>query len=261
MSDDTGPIPVLDQGGNGDAAWSGRPMPPMPPLPPVTYPAGTDAAVSWEMSEDGEEPQEAADGPPSLPAELETMLAESDRRDEGRRPQRGWTPARRFTIALVAALLVMAGFVGGIAAQKSFGSTSASAAPSGFGAGQAPPGGATAGGQGQGQPQGQGQGQGDVTAGTVKMVDAGTVYVTTASGATVKVATTDSSRVVKMSVGTAGDITPGDSIVVQGNAGADGTVAATSVTVGAPGVSPFGGAGGGRRGGSASGGSAPSPPG
>ena len=71
---------------------------------------------------------------------------------------------------------------------------------------------------------------GSGTAGTVKLIDGANVYIADAAGNIVKV-TTQASTVVNVSkVGTVADLKPGDTIVVQGAAGADGFIAATAIS-------------------------------
>jgi hypothetical protein len=78
--------------------------------------------------------------------------------------------------------------------------------------------------------------------GTIKLVDGTTIYVTASDGSITKVTTAPATTISRSVSGTAADLQPGQTVVVQGAAGADGTVAATRVTEG--------GAGGGRGAGS-----------
>ena len=64
----------------------------------------------------------------------------------------------------------------------------------------------------------------------MKLVDGTNVYVTTADGSIVKVTTSPTSKVSKATPGSVGDLKAGDTVVVQGATGADGSVAATSIT-------------------------------
>jgi hypothetical protein len=66
------------------------------------------------------------------------------------------------------------------------------------------------------------------TTGTVKLIDGATVYVQTESGEVVTVRTSGGTTV--QVPGRLGDVKPGDRVSVDGAVGADGTVAATSVT-------------------------------
>ena len=84
------------------------------------------------------------------------------------------------------------------------------------------------------------------TIGTVKLIDGTNLYITDTSGNVVKVSTTGASFTKTVS-GAVTDVHPGDTVVVNGPAGADGTVAARSVVLGgAGGGGAFGGVGGGR---------------
>jgi hypothetical protein len=141
-------------------------------------------------------------------------------------------PRRRLapvTVALGTAALIAVGFLAGVLVQKHEGSSTAAAATSAAGAARAR--GAGAGGQGgQG---GAGRGFGAARsglAGQVKLVDGNNLYVTDFQGNTVKVATSDASRINKTSAGTIQDVKPGDTVVVQGPKGSDGNYTATTVT-------------------------------
>ena len=68
------------------------------------------------------------------------------------------------------------------------------------------------------------------TTGKVKLVDGANVYITTSDGSTVKVATSSSSKVRKSVDAAVSDLKAGDTIVVQGTTGADGTIAASSIS-------------------------------
>ncbi|GAA1086567.1 DUF5666 domain-containing protein [Kitasatospora arboriphila] len=89
-------------------------------------------------------------------------------------------------------------------------------------------------------PGGQGAG---FTRGTVASVDGTTVYLTDASGNTVKVTTADSTKVTLNKEGKIGDLQPGQTVTVLGQKGSDGSYTATQLTEGAAGG--FGGRGGG----------------
>ncbi|MFI5528974.1 hypothetical protein ACIA8O_10535 [Kitasatospora sp. NPDC051853] len=154
------------------------------------------------------------------------------------------------TLVLAGAVVATLGFVGGVQYQKGEGggATNAQGPRAGANQGQFPGGyGGTnrrAGGQngqnGQGLPNGQG-GQGGFTRGTVKQVDGSTVYLTDANGNTVKVTTTDATKVQLSKQGKAADLTPGQSVTVVGTPDGSGGYAATQLTEGAGGF-PGGGA-------------------
>jgi len=69
-----------------------------------------------------------------------------------------------------------------------------------------------------------------VTIGTVKLVDGDTIYVQTADGNVVTVKTDSKTTVSTAKKGKVSDVKAGQSVTVQGAAGTDGTVTATSVT-------------------------------
>ncbi|MFD5462074.1 hypothetical protein ACFWIQ_04475 [Kitasatospora sp. NPDC127059] len=96
------------------------------------------------------------------------------------------------------------------------------------------------GGQGQGG-QGQGGAQGGFTRGTVKAVDGTTVYLTDASGNTVKVTTGDSTKVQLNKEGKVADLQPGQSVTVVGTPDSSGGYAASQLVEGAAGAGGFGG--------------------
>ncbi len=68
------------------------------------------------------------------------------------------------------------------------------------------------------------------TTGQITAVDAQNITLTTAQGATVKVSVAPNTTVQTLSSGKVSDLKVGDSIIVAGARGADGSVAATSVS-------------------------------
>ncbi len=113
--------------------------------------------------------------------------------------------------------------------------TTTGAGAAGAGAGAAGAGAAGAGAAGPG-----------ATLGTVKLVDGNNVYVQDATGTITKVATTGQSTISITSTGTVASIKPGDTVVVTGTTGADGTVTASAVRdvgAGAGGLAGLGGGG------------------
>jgi hypothetical protein len=153
-------------------------------------------------------------------------------------------PARRrrlggLTMVLIVLLVAGLGVYGGVRLQKSRGSstsTSASALASAFaarlggarGTGTGTGGFGGAGGLGGGTGTG---GAGGGTFGTVKLVDGNTIYLSQANGSIIKVTTTPSGTTVTKTVpSSVSAIQPGETLVVQGTTGSDGTVSATRVT-------------------------------
>ena len=172
------------------------------------------------QSETNEHPQ-AIDVPPAPPY------------DDGEEPD--FTPrprkrAHRLTYVLGGLALVAIGTLGGIAIQKHEDRGSATTA-SATGATA----GAFAGGRGAGGAPGAGGGGGGAggagaTVGTVKLIDGSNIYVTEANGTVVKVAVNAASQLTKTDPATIKDITPGESVIVRGATGTDGSVTATAVT-------------------------------
>jgi len=75
-------------------------------------------------------------------------------------------------------------------------------------------------------------GAGDVTAGTITGIDGDTITLKLADGSTVKVTSSSDTTVTTSETSSVRDLAKGDSIVVSGTAGSDGTVAATTVREG-----------------------------
>ncbi|GLY51107.1 hypothetical protein [Lentzea sp. NBRC 102530] len=129
------------------------------------------------------------------------------------------------TVILGVAVLAIVAFVGGVFVQKSFGAgetpTRQNAAGRQFPGGGTPPSGTNR----------QGGGQfGRGTIGTIDHVDGTTVYVKTQNGQVVKVSTSDSTKVEIFSEGKLSDLKAGQQVVVQGQAGSDGTVNGQTIT-------------------------------
>ncbi|MDX8147725.1 hypothetical protein SK854_36835 [Lentzea sp. BCCO 10_0061] len=132
------------------------------------------------------------------------------------------------TVILGVAVLAIVAFVGGVFVQKSFGAsetpTRQNAAGRQFpgGNGGTPPSGTNR--------QGGGQFGGRGTAGTIDHVEGTTVYVKTQNGQIVKVSTSDTTKVEVTSEGKLADLKAGQQVVVQGQAGSDGTVSGQTIT-------------------------------
>jgi hypothetical protein len=144
----------------------------------------------------------------------------------------------RLTLLLLAALLVAAGFAGGILVQKHATPAAAAAGVPSFGGGF-PTGGFPAGGAGQGAGSGAaattGTGSSSTTdspvvIGTVVGVDGTTIIVKDLGGTQHKVTTTPSTTVSETTTLPAKQLKAGQSVVVNGSKKSDGTITATSVT-------------------------------
>ncbi|MFB7943866.1 hypothetical protein ACFC6L_03005 [Kitasatospora phosalacinea] len=158
------------------------------------------------------------------------------------------------TLALAGCVIAVLSFAGGVWYQKDDGTSGGTGNRAGAANGQFPGGGTGRGGYGQaaggtGQFPGAGGGQlpggaaGGFTRGTVKSVEGGTVYLTTADGSTVKVTTGDSTKVTTTKEGKVGDLQPGQTVTVTGSKAEDGSYSATQLTEGNA-MGGFGGRGG-----------------
>lgn len=146
------------------------------------------------------------------------------------------------TLVLVTLLVLAAVFAAGAWTHEAFGSSSPSTpARAGGQSGTQPTGRTGAGGYGQFGQGGYGQGGygqgggtrfagGRGTTGTIERVDGGTITVKTAQGSEVTVSTSDSTTVAVSKPGKLTDLKPGATVVVQGQADQNGTVAAQAIT-------------------------------
>lgn len=181
--------------------------------------------------------------------EMDTGTAHSPIWDEEIPPRPVRQKLGRITLGLFVLACAAAAFYAGVVVEKhSIGSTATaastrtSARPATTGAG--------AGGAGAGGGAG-----GGATVGQVKLIDGNNIYVTDSTGNVVKVATSSASQITVTSPGTVKDVKPGDTVIVTGTTGEDGTVSATAVRdSGAGGAGGFGGFGGRRGGGAGTGG-------
>lgn len=167
------------------------------------------------------------------------------------------------TLYLAAGVILVAGFLGGVQAHKWSSDGSSGPSPSGVAGGEergrartngyggppgasapqggygAPgganggPGGAPGGGPGSAaNGTGSRPGGGSGTAGTVTKVVGSTLYLRTASGETVKVKTTGTTKIRIVEDGRLRDLGAGTTVVVQGSTGQDGSLTATTVNEG-----------------------------
>jgi hypothetical protein len=194
---------------------------------------------------------------PTEPLVIADQYLDADAEDEDDdylpRPQVGRRiPA--LTAALLLAILATGAFFSGVEVQKRAGkakATNTSAALATAGATGNTNGAAATGTGGAAGFGGSGR-AGGRSIGLVTNVQPGVISITDAQGNVVKITTTANPTVSKSTQGTLSDIQIGNTIVVQGQQGSDGSVKATSITVGSL-SGGFGGSGGG--GGSGAGGS------
>jgi len=133
---------------------------------------------------------------------------------------------RRATLpvaGLAALALAAAGFSGGVEVQKGQGDGGGTSAAVSARAGGGAPGGTAA------------TSATSATTGTVKSTDGGTLTITTADGKAVKVTPSADATVTRNAKSDAGEVHPGDAVVIQGRTASDGSVTATSVTATAAG--------------------------
>jgi len=155
----------------------------------------------------------------------------------------------RATAILGVGLLAAATFLAGIEAQKQWGGSSSSGglgargAAFGAGAGTGTTGanGGTQGARGTGGGF-FGRGGGGFTAGTVKLVQGSTIYVTTTNGNVVKVSVPSSTAITKSVTTKLSGVHPGDTVTAIGTTSSDGVIKATSLRLGDTGF-PGGGFG------------------
>jgi hypothetical protein len=160
--------------------------------------------------------------------------------------------------ALLAALVVASGaFYAGVRVEKSHAKSSTTsnlaAAFSRFAGARAGGTGAAGGTGTRGGTAGGGAAGGaaaGATIGTVKLVDGHNVYVTDTAGGITKVVVGSGATVSVTKAGGVADVKPGDTVIVRGAAGKDGSVTATSLTDSGTGgaLGGFGGFGGGSAG-------------
>jgi hypothetical protein len=153
------------------------------------------------------------------------------------RPPKAKLP--RVTLALSAAALICAGFIGGVAIEKNSVGSGGTGRAGGFntsaftggrgGAGGF--GGGFGGGTGTGTGTGTGaSGAGNAITGTITVVSGNTLYVTSASGTVYTVTLSGTTAISIAQSGTTADLKAGQSVTIAGTAGTNGDVTATSVT-------------------------------
>jgi hypothetical protein len=147
-------------------------------------------------------------------------------------------------LALLGVLLVACGFIGGVLVEKGQTGSSGTGASGGLAArlaalrgGPGATGGASATSSAGGFSGrlGRTTGASRPTIGQVSYVDGRTLYVENTEGNTVKVRTSAGSTVTKTVTSSVKGIHPGETVVVQGTVDSRGTIAASSISVGAAG--------------------------
>ena len=169
---------------------------------------------------------------------------EADEEPLPKRPRRRLVTPISATLA--GALVGALGFIGGVEVQKSQddGSSGGNGAASAFAS--AGGSGAARGGFARGGGPQFGGGQSNATVGSVANKKGSTLYVKDSDGNLVRVKTTSHSKINRTASITAGAIHPGDTVIVQGETAASGTVVASTIratasNAGAAGLGGFGG--------------------
>lgn len=141
------------------------------------------------------------------------------------------------TLALAVIVVASAGFLGGAIVGKHYGSSGSGSLASEFSRFAAARASATAGaGSGSGaglSGRGGGGGEfaaGNATIGTIKLIDASTVYVQTLEGDIVQVSTSAGTKVTVSSTVPIKDLQPGETVIVEGSKNSRGGVTATSIS-------------------------------
>ena len=166
-------------------------------------------------------------------------------------------PRRRLAtpvnLGLLAVLVVTAGFIAGVLVEKG----QMGSASTGAGAGRRAAAGGGAAGTGTGAGAGRagaGAAAAGATIGTVSTLNGRTLYVTDTQGTTIKVIPASSATVIRTATSPVSAIHPGDTVIVQGVKGSDGSVTASSIRATAPNAAGggFGGLGAAAAGGTTS---------
>jgi hypothetical protein len=190
---------------------------------------------------------EQAEAPAAAEVSAEELLSIPPRADNlaeelAARPQRTKPP--KLTLALSAGVLIAAGFVGGVLAQKHYGTASggtgraARASPvagrgagAGAGTGAAGRGGFGGFGGGAGSAATGGFGGSSIT-GSITVVSGDTLYITSTTGTVYTVKTSGTTTVKLSSSGSLSQLKPGQTVTISGTQGSGGTVTATTITAG-----------------------------
>jgi hypothetical protein len=142
------------------------------------------------------------------------------------------------TLALAAIVVLSAGFLVGAMVGKHYGNSGSSNLAAEFrglaatraGASASPSAGAS-GAAGSGfAGRGGAFGAGNATVGTIKLIDGAIVYVQTTAGDIVQVATSAGTKVTISTTVPVKDLTPGETVIVEGSKNSSGAIAATSIS-------------------------------
>jgi len=199
------------------------------------------------FAEQPEDPEQA-EAPTASGVSAEELLSIPPRADNlaeelAARPQRTKLP--KLTLALSAGVLIAAGFVGGVLAQKHYGTASGGAgraalastfagrgAGAGTGTGAAGRGGFGGFSGGGGGGAATGGFAGSSITGSITVVSGDTLYVTSTTGTVYTVKTSGTTTVKLSSSGSLSQLKPGQTVTISGAQGSGGTVTATTITAG-----------------------------
>jgi hypothetical protein len=150
------------------------------------------------------------------------------------------------TLVLAAIVVASAGFLVGALVGKHYGGSSSGNLAGAFGGLAARPTTSAGGGSRTGAGAATGSrtglfGGGNATVGTIKLIDGATVYVQTAAGDIVQVATSAETKVTVSSTVPVKDLRPGETVIVLGSKNSSGAIAATSISQTSLGGGGFGG--------------------
>ena len=213
------------------------------PAQPAYSETGWAGALSTPAGAPAPAPPPPSGAPPSGSGASATSAAGPLRDDLGR-PELdgpsdtiGGGPGRTafpvMTAVLVAAVLIVAGFFGGVKIGENRNSGSSGAQNGNPANGNVNPGGvARRDGEGQFGRDGGRFGDAGALAGTVQSVSGNTVVVKASDGTVTKVTAGSGTTVTITRAGTLADLKPGSTVVVVGQAGSGGSIAATSIREG-----------------------------
>lgn len=183
--------------------------------------------------------------PPGAPVEQDGAEWLEEDQELPRRPRRRLIAP--IPVALLAVLLIAGGFIAGVEVEKGQGNPTGGRSAAGAGAFASRAGGAatgragfsrasgstTSGSAAAGGASGSGGFAGGVTAGEVSYLQGSILYVENIQGNTIKVNTSAASKITKTVATKVSSIHPGETVVVLGEPGSNGSISATSVSVGA----------------------------
>ncbi len=169
------------------------------------------------------------------------FAAEEDEEDAPA-PRRRRRKVPPLASGLAVVVVAGVGFIAGVQVEKRADGGAGGGMPGGMAAMAGGPSGTASAGDRAGAATGGGtSGQGGATVGEVANVKGSRIYVTASDGSTVEVVVGRKATVQRTASADAGEIRPGDTVVVAGTTRDDGSVAASTVQATASGVTALGG--------------------